>query len=95
MQFEKNMAIYRNDNLEIDGDTVKGKAKDVMEYLKYEIAHQCMSDIDYEELINNTREIIDLIAIMDNHIINDEQRIEVYQHPMGGLHYNELEDQDE
>lgn len=95
MNFDKNMAIYRNDNLEIDGDTVRGKVEDVMEFLKYEIAHQCMSRIDYEELINNTREIIDLLAVMMDNINDHEQRIEVYQHPMGGLYFNELEDQDE
>lgn len=87
MRFDKYMAIYKNDNLEIDGDTVKGKCLEVMEYLKYEIAHQCMGDIDYQELIWNVRKIVDILAELEDNEVNDNEIIVIRENPMGSLYY--------
>lgn len=78
--------IYKNDNIEITGDYVKGTIKDLKEYFRYEIAHQCMtgSECDYENFKDNVMNIIELLDKLyqsntDNNIIK------VIEHPMGGL----------
>ena len=52
--------IYRNDNIEIKGNYVKGSIKDLKEYFRYEIASQCMtgSECDYENFSDNVKKII-------------------------------------
>ena len=92
MKFEKYMAIYRNDNLIINDESVIGLVKDIKEYLKYELASQCMSmKVDFENLIDNGKMIFYLLEQLENE--NDNLKIRVYYNPMGALQYTtNLED---
>jgi len=92
MKFKNNSAIYRNDNLIFEnGDSVKGKAKEVKEYLLYELASQCMSiNQDYEEIVYNGRLILDLIEELENNGVH-ESVIIVKENPMGSLYYEIIE----
>lgn len=83
--------IYRNDNIEITDEYVKGTIKDLKEYFRYEIANQCMSgsDCDYENFSHNVKEIM---ALLDNlyedtfnDIFKDDDIMKVSEHPMGGF----------
>lgn len=85
MKFSKYSAIYRNDNLTINDEEIIGKVHDVKEYLRYELANQCMSDIDYENLIDNGKMIFYLLEELENE--NDDLKIKVYYNPMGALQY--------
>ena len=85
MKFTKYSAIYRNDNLIINDEDVIGNVKDVKEYFKYELASQCMSDINYENLIDNGKMIFYLLEQLENE--NDDLKIKVYYNPMGALQY--------
>ena len=89
MKFEKYMAIYKNDALDITGDSVTGTIKDIKEYLKYELASQCMGDIDYENLIDNFKMTIELLEQLVEE--DDNKKIIVRLHPMGGLYFEELD----
>lgn len=89
--------IYRNDNIIIDDESVKGSIKDLKEYFRYEIASQCMTgtDCDYENFSDNVKNII---ALLDNlyedtynELYSDNDIIVVKVHPMGGF-YIESED---
>lgn len=93
MKFDKYSAIYRNDNLEFtDTESVKGKVKDIKEYLKYELANQCMSmSIDYEELIYNGKLILYLLEDIEESGIDDNKKVELYCNPMGSLGIKESE----
>lgn len=86
MKFSKYSAIYRNDNLTINDEEIIGKVCDVKEYLRYELANQCMSDINYENLIDNANMIIDLLQELDE-TQEDTLKIKVYYNPMGALQY--------
>ena len=89
MKFSKYSAIYRNDNLTINDEEIIGKVHDVKEYLRYELANQCMShfeDFEYENLIDNADMIIDLIQELDE-TQEDTLKIKVYYNPMGALQY--------
>ena len=86
MTFTKYSAIYRNDSLIIGDEYVIGKVKDVKEYLKYELAGQCMSDLSYEELIFNGRLVFDLLEELDQ-TEKDDTRIKAFYNPMGAFQY--------
>lgn len=86
MKFSKYSAIYRNGNLTINDEEIIGKVYDVKEYLRYELANQCMSDINYENLIDNADMIIDLIQELDE-TQEDTLKIRVYYNPIGVLQY--------
>ena len=86
MKFSKYSAIYRNDNLTINDEEIIGKVKDVKEYLRYELANQCMSDVEYENFIDNGRLILDLIQELEE-TQEDTLKIKVYYNPMGALQY--------
>ena len=88
MKFTKYSAIYRNDALDITGDSVTGTIKDIKEYLKYELASQCMSDVDYENLIDNFKMTIDLLEQLIEE--DDDKKIIVKVHPMGGFYFEEV-----
>lgn len=83
--------IYRNDNIEITGDYVKGTIKDLKEYFRYEIAYQCMSggECDYENFSDNVKNIIELLDNLyedtDNGIFSDYDIMIVKEHCMGGF----------
>ena len=86
--------IYRNDNIEITDEYVKGSIKDLMEYFRYEIASQSMSgkwlneDI-FENYSNNIHNIIDLLDNLYEDLINniytENDIMKVSEHPMGGF----------
>lgn len=83
--------IYRNDNIEITDEYVKGSIKDLMEYFRYEIASQSMSgtDCDYENYIDNVKNIIVVIENLEEDLINniftENDIMKVSEHPMGGF----------
>lgn len=91
MVFSKYSAIYRNDKLIINDESVQGIAKDVKEYLKYELAGKCMSmDDDYEDLVYCGRLILDLLEELENNGIGNDTTIIVKFNPMGSLYYEEV-----
>ena len=83
--------IYRNDNIEITGDYIKGSIKDLKEYFRYEIAHQCLTgnECDYENFKDNIKNIMDLLDNLyedtENEIFKNTDIIIVKEHPMGGF----------
>lgn len=93
MRFNKYSAIYRNDNLEFtDTESVKGTIKDIKEYLKYELANQCMSDLSYEELVFNGKMILYLLEDIEKNGNDDNKVMELYYNPMGALELREVEE---
>lgn len=91
MVFSKYSSIYRNDKLIINDESVQGIAKDVKEYLKYQLADKCMSmKNDYEDLVYCGRLILDLLEELENNGVNDTTII-VKFNPMGSLYYEEVE----
>lgn len=94
MRFDKYSAIYRNDNLKFtDIDSVIGKVKDLKEYLKYELASQCMSmKLSYEELVFNGKIILYLLEDIEESGIDEDKVMELYYNPMGALELREVED---
>ena len=87
MELKKNSAIYRNDNLEIKDESIKGIVKDVKEYFLYEIASQCMTiEAEYENIISNFRMVADLLENLEE-IENDKEVIIVKYNPMGAFYY--------
>ena len=78
--------IYKNDNIEITGDYVKGQVKYLKEYFRYEIASQCMtgSDCDFENFKDNVSQIISLLTAMYN-FYDDNDIAKVSEHQMGDL----------
>lgn len=87
MKFNKYSAIYKNDNLKINDDSVIGTVKDIKTYFRYELANQCMSDLDYENLIFNANMILDLLKVMEEYASDDNAKIMVWYNPMGSLEY--------
>lgn len=85
MKFNKYSAIYRNDDLKIDSEEVSGKTKDIKEYFRYELASQCMSDVDYENLIFNAKMIIYFIEDLEESGLDDNTEIRAYLNPMGAI----------
>lgn len=94
MKFSKYSAIYRNDNLTINDEEIIGKVKDVKEYLRYELASQCMSDVEYENFIDNGRLILDFIERLEINDEDNENKIIVRVHPMGGFYYDDYEEEE-
>lgn len=90
--------IYKNDNIEITNDYIKGTIEDLKEYFRYEIATQCMSGTDccYENFRDNVKNIIDLLDNLyedtDNNIFSDDDFITVKEHSMGGYLIEKGED---
>lgn len=82
--------IYRNDNIEVTSDYVRGTIKDLKEYFRYEIASQCMTggDCDYENFSDNVKNIMELLDNLyedtDNNIFSDNDIMIVKEHAMGG-----------
>lgn len=93
MKFDRYMAIYRNDALEFtDTESVKGTVKDIKEYLKYELANQCMSmKMSFEELIYNGKLILYLLEDIEESGIDENKKVELYYNPMGALEIKESE----
>lgn len=83
--------IYKNDNIEITSDYVKGTIKDLKEYFRYEIASLCMTgtECDYENFSDNVKNIIDLLdklyELTEKDILNNNDIITVKENPMGGF----------
>ena len=82
--------IYRNDNIEITNEYVKGSIKDLKEYFRYEIASQCMKfDFDYENFSDNVKNIMELLDNLYedtmNNIYSDNDIVKVSEHVMGGF----------
>lgn len=83
--------IYRNDDIEITSDYVKGTIKDLKEYFRYEIASQCMSgsECDYENFSDNVKNIIELLDNLYedtmNGVFTDNDIMIVKEHCMGGF----------
>ena len=94
MKLNKYSAIYRNDNLKfVDDESVIGTIKDIKEYLKYELANQCMSmSIDYEELIYNGKLILYLLEDIEESGIDENKKMQLYFNPMGALELKEVEE---
>lgn len=93
MKFSKYSAIYRNDNLEFtDIDSCIGKVKDIKEYIRYELANQCMSALSYEELIINSKMIVYLLEDIEESGIDENKVMELYYNPMGALELKEVEE---
>lgn len=90
MKFNKYSAIYKNDDLKINDNSIVGAAKDVKTYFRYELANQCMSDLDYENLIFNANMIMSLLEVMEENISDENVKIMVWYNPMGSLEYEEL-----
>lgn len=97
MRFNKYSAIYRNDNLTINDEEIIGKVKDVKEYLRYELASQCMShfeDFEYENFIDNGKLILDFIERLEINGEDNENKIIVRVNPMGGFYYDDYEEEE-
>lgn len=84
--------IYRNDNIEITDEYVKGSVEDIMEYFRYEIAHQSMSygvENEIENYIDNVRNMIDTIENLQEDLMNNiytkDDIVKVSEHSMGGF----------
>lgn len=95
MKFNKYSAIYRNDDVIINDESVIGKVKDIKEYFRYELASQCMSTLDkndYENFIDNCRLILDFIETLEYNDEDDDNKIIVKVHPMGSLYYDDYEE---
>ena len=94
MKFDKYSAIYHNDNLEFtDIDSCIGKVKDIKEYIRYELASQCMSmKLSYEELVFNGKMILYLLEDIEESGINENKVMELYYNPMGALELREVDD---
>ena len=97
MKFSKYSAIYRNDNLTINDEEIIGKVKDVKEYLRYELASQCMShfeDFEYENFIDNGKLILEFIERLEINGEDNENKIIVRVNPMGGFYYDDYEEEE-
>lgn len=94
MKFSKYSAIYRNDNLTINDEEIIGKVHDVKEYLRYELANQCMSGFEYENFIDNGRLILDFIERLELNDEDNENKIIVKVNPMGGLYYKDYKEEE-
>ena len=96
LKFSKYMAIYRNDALEINDESVVGSIKDLMEYFRYEIADQSMSgtECDIENYIDNVKNIIEVLENLQEDLMNEQYTendvLKVSVHPMGGLVIEEV-----
>ena len=96
MEFNKYSAIYRNDNLKIDSEEVIGKAKDIKEYFRYELASQCTThNFDYENFIDNAKMIIYFIEDLEESGIDDNTEIRAYFNPMGAIQCEIIESEEE
>lgn len=96
MKFDKYSAIYKNDNLIINDEEIIGKVYDIKEYLRYELASQCMSyfeDYEYENFIDNGRLILDFIERLELNDEDNKNKIIVKVNPMGGLYYEDYEEE--
>ena len=96
MKFDRYIAIYRNDNLIINDEEIIGKLHDVKEYLRYELASQCMSDFEdfeYENFIDNVRLILDFIERLELNNEDNNNKIIVRITPLGGLYYEDYEEE--
>ena len=72
------------------------KPKDIKEYLRYELASQCMSnfeDFEYENFIDNGRLILDFIERLELNDEDNKNKIIVRVNPMGGLYYEDYEEE--
>lgn len=80
--------LCHNDNIVVKDDIVIGTIKDLKEYFRYEIAHQCLtgSECDYENFSNNVRNIMELLDKLYD-LNNENNKIKVFEHPMGGFDY--------
>ena len=95
MKFSKYSAIYRNGNLTINDEEIIGKVCDVKEYLRYELANQCMSiNYEYENFIDNGRMILDFIERLEINGEDNENKIIVRVNPMGGFYYDDYEEEE-
>lgn len=74
------------DDITIIDESVIGTVKDLKEYFRYEIAHQCMTtEFNFEDFNDNVRDILYLLENLENE--DNDIKIEVYNHPTGGLTY--------
>jgi hypothetical protein len=96
LEDNENLTKTQYDNLEITDTYVKGTIKDLMGYFRYEIAHQSMSDIDYENYIYNVKNTIEVIENLqedlDNEIFTENDIMKVSEHAMGGFVIEREED---
>ena len=94
MKFEKYMSFYRNDDLIINDEEIKGTLKDIREYFKYLLATQCMSiKVDYETLVYNARIIIDFLEESEYYDDLDENDVVIARlNPMGSIYIESEEE---
>lgn len=79
--------LYRNDNIIINDDEIKGTIEDLKTYFRYQIAGLCLTgDEEREGFTNEVRDIADLIDALDRHgrkCGTSKKVIVVACHPMG------------
>lgn len=92
MKFNKYSAIYRNDNLIINDDEIIGKLKDIKEYLRYELASQCMTaEEEKENFIDNAKMIIYFLEDINESGLDEETKGKLFFHPMGSICFEKME----
>lgn len=83
--------IYRNDNIEVTNDYIRGTIKDLKEYFRYQIASLCMTGdtCNYEVFSNDVRNIMELLDNLyedtNNDIFSNNDIMTVKEQPMGGF----------
>lgn len=79
--------IYRNDNVIFNDDKITGTITDLIEYFKYEIASQCMSVKEIENLTDILRETASLLDNLEEskQLYNNTDLLTVSVHPMNGF----------
>ena len=80
--------IYRNDNIIEKDNYVIGTLKDLKEYLRYQIASQCMTGEEEKEgFTNGVRQICDLLDTLKEYtqLYSSNTTMKVYKMKMGNF----------
>lgn len=81
MKFNKNMSIYRNDNLQINDESIIGQVKDITEYIQYNLASYLMGFNELDEIISNLDITKEILVKLTNY--NNDRLIELTVNTMG------------
>lgn len=79
--------IYKNDNIIIKDEEIKGTIEDLREYFRYQIASLCLTgEKEREGFTQEVREIADLLDNLeeDLQLYDKNDFLIVRRHPMGG-----------
>lgn len=79
--------LYRNDNIIIKDEEIKGTLEDLREYFRYQIAGLCLTgENEREGFTQEVREIADLLDNLeeDLQLYDKNDFLIVRRHPMGG-----------